>query len=909
MAKNKNLFSSTEYSDISRDILKEDPERARTHISAMNNIRETKNKLLGYSSNDKVTTITESDKRKYNTKRIKKLTSQELARKNLSNPNRLSSMKALNELKANDVSARSPLKGFMDEGASRFALRGEYRKLYHFIPQVQKAFSMLAENVVSPDDYTKKNVIIDFENVENDTNTGTALDDLKIQANRLLQASGLMSTLTDDLVDSYKDGPKYISISPITEVLQAIRENDGENNNVIMEAVGAEETNKLFKPIGKNLSLGIEMEDVGEGDNKRRVTSIKSNNMYFKNKVNNFCLNVPNIVERLPEVKKAYSTKMASDGVKSVPFFNNQNAIKEDIVTGVSNLMSKIDIFSADASTACRLADEVEMESVNNALRGPSLLDMEGFDSKITSSVKSLGSLLNLNAKQNDGEDITGGNGGKINLADAYITSDDNREIKGSYTVRHKTDDIFPIIHKGKTHGYIYRLDDNSSMYMKHMSNAPDDARATDSMLGSSPAMDATFFDALATSYGGRMKSLGGVGKHNDEQLNYIRDMIEDGILNKLTGKSISFQSDGSLGDMIIDTLYNKSLKNRGVSLVYIPADYMIEYCAERDEDGYPMSMLHSSMFQLLLWLSLYINDHVSRIERTNDLRLWEVEVGTLPSDESAIVGEFMKDAQSTSVSIGDLDSVDNIFNKLGKNRNDLFTAKSGGETIFDTNTLPGQQYDQEDMDFEKYSKALTYKTGIPASALNSLGEHEYARSLKIQVGEFFMKVLKHQQNPSEQLTKAAKLYTFNENMYELRGAKNIVEEKDSDMDIIEASAKSSKSDSAATKTEKVDLMTMIGYIKRLLVRLLPPANVPITNQIDLIQSVSDLSQTYVDMFIGGSTPDNIRDEAGREMKKSLLSKYYKHVIDTDSLSKMADEAVRKAALEMADSLGDGGDE
>jgi hypothetical protein len=913
MAKDKSKESSlpSSYKDLSLSVLKEDPEVTANHMATLNGIMETRTKLSGHRDtkdiagsafNDTDTIMRsqrQSKKKAREQKMFKTGTTAEDPRKVM-----------------NPVDEKSGLSGglndFVAKGHSRSILRGQYRQLYNIIHPLQKAFSILAETVASPDDYTKKSVKFDITGTEADDKRETMMGELKALAAELVDESGLLDDLVNDLIESYKDGAKYYSIIPVSEALDEIRKNNAQNTKVEMEDFVRDNkaVNKLFKPkdeYNRTDVFDIEMESAEDG-NILKGASFKSSTLTAELE------SVSDGIANLYNNKESAFHYVMEDAVpEDKRNIVDKSFVSGEIAKGIASIVDQISIYDMETIAAVKEAANSELESLSMSHMPE--IDMEAIgEAKGTANSKKLGDVLGLaklssdpyDLKHKDETEATPG----MNLADAYMQHKDNRAIKGSIIRSLKTDDVFPVVYDKVCYGYLYIMDADLSNTLSRFSAEPNDGRAKDNMFSNGTAT--TFFDTLASTYNGRAQSLALMSGDKLKELNAVRDITEKAIMKKITGKDISFSTDGSLGDMVINLLYTKSIHDRAIKMVFIPPEYMIEYCHERDEEGYPLSLLHSSLFICNVYVALYVTDFVNRVDRANDVRLWDVEVGELASNTAEIVSSFMKEVEGSQMSIADIGSVETIFDKFGTNRSNLYTAKSQGETVFDVNTLPGQDYNQEDLNFDDYAEGVSQATGVPPSAMNNLGEHEYARSIRIQDGAFSVRVLNFQKNPSDQFTKAARLLLFNELIYKINKLEKDNpnhEVNDGDMIVSEQEAAKSKkevaddvkNDTDNTIEERDKYISMIGAIKKLNATLPPPASIPITNQLEVLSTVNDLTASLVEIFVSRhSVSDDEYDAVVANVRKEIAKEYFGHILNSERLEEIVESSKKTVAMEIA---------
>ena len=931
---------------ITSDILQEDPDTVLKFEETMNKIKSLHSNIHGIGGmNNTLTSDKASDRLNTATRLGKKV-----------NPGAKGEgfNSVFNHIDVdNNKSQSTGFSAFISQGQSKYRLRGEWRKVYKLVDNIKRAFEILAETVVSPDDYTKKSVRVTLEGSD-DTKQDDIGTEVKELGQRLLNASGLPSKLTADLIYSYRDGGKYYVILPIDEVLGTIKSNDDNNmkSEVVMEAFEKDQRVKdLFSPLKSN-NMFIETEGVGDNPGKlglggglhRLNDSISSAVIELESYVASDQCARSNVIRDGKLKDKDGKTPVGRDD------------IYRSLNMGVKKVTDACKVYDARVLFAQDLKVEAEMESFK-ALTSPSLTEMEStvFDlgdrgkSKVK-DILGLGNLGNhkpfsISSVVGRTPDVDKGKKGK-NTADIMIESNDMREIKGSLIKELDVNTVFPIIHNKKCYGYVHILDNEGQGSL----NTGAASNGADSMMtmGGGSGANASFFDSIATTFNAKVTSLGMINGNGTEKLDVVRDITEQAVLSKLTGKDMPLTSEGSIGERVLHLLYDKANSDKDINMVFIPEEHMIEYVGDRDEHGYPVSLIDSSLFVNLVYLSLYITDIITRIDRANDVRLWDVEIGKMNTDASKTVASFMQEVQGSAVTIDDLGNIDTILNKLGSNRGNFFTAKKEGQQLFDVNTLPGQDYNQEQVDFSDYASPTSSVTGVPPSAMNNLAEDEYSRSIRVQVGSFLLKVLKFQLNPSQQQTKATRILTMNELIYKLRNVESgnksasdgelldtealdaadkatadLMDDKstppkdvkdkptddDIDNDVIdedEEELDETNTPVTGEKTaldDKTHIESMLGRVKDLNARLAPPANLQAQNTMEIFQTLNELTNGYAETFVNRSKykdPEEA-DMVISNLKAKIADDLFGHVIESEKMFDMVKQAEHDTKEQRAD--------
>ncbi len=894
-------MSDVDSSGTLNTILREDKEVKIKYNETLDNIRSVTSTLRGLNKYGPLSANIGDSDRLDSVTRVNKRANAN------SQPKNTKSM-AFNDITKTGADGHNGFEAFTSIGTSKFRLRSEYRKVYRLIENVQRAFSILAESVVSPDDYSKKSIRVSIDGAD-DTGTDTVATELRTITQRLIDKSGLLDSLTKDLEMTYVDGAQYYAIIPVDEVLDKIRSNDDNNTKIVLESFNDNEVKKLFKP-KDTIPMYVETEDA----DKNKTFDIGGGFKHLNHDINKACVDLEGAINNNPQARDHFNKILSNKLDKNGQYADmSRKDIRTHLDKGVKDISDAIKVYDIRSIFALDIKTNTEMESFlddNNA--GITEMEASVFDSLTSGKLDGKSKLKrsdilgldSLSASTNSFGETDDKSGG-TNLADALIASNDDRDIKGSLIKKLDVDTVFPVIYKGKCYGYIHMMDVNTGLTMGLVGGSGGSGIADFNTTGGS---NNSFFDSLATTFNGRSHSLGTVQNNNQtDQLRTVRDIAEKAIITKIIGKDIPYGSEGSMGDKLVELLYEQANSDKNVGMVFIPTDNMIEYSASRDKSGYPTSLLDSSLFINLVYISLRITDIMNRIDRSNDRTIWDVEVGELSTDIQGIVSNFMKEVQGTEVSINDVGSVDSIFNKLGNNTGNLFTAKQDGKSVFDVNTLPGQDYNAEQLNYDDYAQGVSHITGVPAAAMNMMGEDEFARSIRVQLGSFLLKVLEYQKDPSSQLTKAGRILTLNELLYRLRNAESTKSTASTDGEVVidEEAAKTKDDDEVEEDTrtegngvdEVASIRDMIGRVRDIMLILPPPATLQAQNSVDIIQTLTELTTGFGETFINRAEYDTpeLYDSVMSIFKGKLGTKLYGHTFNIEQLDKLKKEAESEA--------------
>lgn len=257
-----------------------------------------------------------------------------------------------------------------------------------------------------------------------------------------------------------------------------------------------------------------------------------------------------------------------------------------------------------------------------------------------------------------------------------------------------------------------------------------------------------------------REKDLDAVS-NSDYYIQYGPDK-EQGLVHAIASKIVNSFDKKFLKDneefksIIVEAIQYYNLNNKRVTFQYIPAEYIVPFKINEDEEGNGTSVVEPSLFYAKLYLILLLFKMTSIVSNSNDTKVHYLRTSGISKDVSSAVQEIARRMQSRQVNIADMFSYNTLVNKIGGG--DIFLPLGrGSEKGIETEILSGQdvQINNELMEFLR--SAYISATGVPAVIMNSINEADFAKNVELGNTRFQARVVSEQLDFNEGITEMYK--------------------------------------------------------------------------------------------------------------------------------------------------------
>ena len=150
----------------------------------------------------------------------------------------------------------------------------------------------------------------------------------------------------------------------------------------------------------------------------------------------------------------------------------------------------------------------------------------------------------------------------------------------------------------------------------------------------------------------------------DDPKVRLITDLFSKNIAQKIDKKFIADNKE--FKKIIYELLQKEYIYNNNIQITYFEPDTVKHLMVKEGKDGYGISVLRDVLFTAKLYLSVLIATLLTKVSRAQDHRTFYIETG-LSEDVEGIVNAFIRDVETKDVKLSDTQSIDTIFNTIGK--------------------------------------------------------------------------------------------------------------------------------------------------------------------------------------------------------------------------------------------------
>ena len=327
-----------------------------------------------------------------------------------------------------------------------------------------------------------------------------------------------------------------------------------------------------------------------------------------------------------------------------------------------------------------------------------------------------------------------------------------------------------------------------------------------------------------------------------DARTRLITNIFTKNLSKKLNKKYL--EQNQEFKTMIYELVKNKYITEKKIRITYFSPNEVFHLCPKEMEDGYGESILKKILFTAKIYLAVLTTQLMMKISRSADHRTFYIDTG-LSKDVEGLVMGFVRDIKSKEIKIGDLKSVDNIFNVIGS-FHDYFIPQSNGERSVDIDTVPGMNVEMENDFLEYLRKTMISGIGVPPTLLSYDQDVEFSRSVSSMNGKFVRSVISYQKPLG--LTFTGIYRSLYKNEYEL-----------------------TKTEESKDKKEDTEVVVDLSKIS---VKFPSPANLMMTNMIEQISSARDIIEFLVTTMVGTEASPKIKDEVTKNITKNILPNF-----------------------------------
>lgn len=242
-----------------------------------------------------------------------------------------------------------------------------------------------------------------------------------------------------------------------------------------------------------------------------------------------------------------------------------------------------------------------------------------------------------------------------------------------------------------------------------------------------------------------------------------IVDSIAEGILqnfdNKFVSKNMEYKK------VIADCIISNGLTDKDYNIQFIPADDIIPFTINENEEGFGESVLTDSLFPAKLLLSMLVCRLLNYINKTGNKTIAHIHKGPVNSYTTNQVNRVIRDLQEQNVTFNDLLSPNLVFNKFNRDGNIALPTAKNGDRLVEFETQEGQNIDMSP-EFEKeLEKMAIIGTGVPSTIMEYTDSVDFAKQIVSANIKFAGRIATIQSDLEESLTELYKKICLHSNL------------------------------------------------------------------------------------------------------------------------------------------------
>lgn len=251
---------------------------------------------------------------------------------------------------------------------------------------------------------------------------------------------------------------------------------------------------------------------------------------------------------------------------------------------------------------------------------------------------------------------------------------------------------------------------------------------------------DITLAYARVQSKTRNMRNTGalGIGKSLFGNLNYTQSKQEEvsqNLANKISDSILQafdkpfVQKNAEFKDLIAKCILANGLGG-DYAIQIIPAEDIIPFRIQEDENGFGTSMLSDSLFHGKALLSLIVCRLLNYFNKTGNRTIAHIHKGPIGSFENNMIDRVLRDLQDNEITFNDLLSTNLTFNKFNKNGNLQMPIARNGNHLVELETLEGQSIDMDPEYEKKLEQMAIVGTGVPTTVMDYDSSADFAKEI-----------------------------------------------------------------------------------------------------------------------------------------------------------------------------------
>ena len=247
------------------------------------------------------------------------------------------------------------------------------------------------------------------------------------------------------------------------------------------------------------------------------------------------------------------------------------------------------------------------------------------------------------------------------------------------------------------------------------------------------------------------------------EAIERIVDSISEGILNNFDKKFVTKNMEYK--KLIADCIIANGLTDKDYNIQFIPAEDIIEFKVNENEEGFGESILADSLFPAKLLLTMIVCRMLNYVNKTGSKTIAHIHKGPVDAFTSNQTNRVIRDLQEQNVTFNDLLSPNLVFNKFNRDGNIALPTGKNGQRLVEFETQEGQNIDMSPDYEQKLENMAILGTGVPTVIMEYAGSADFAKQLVSANIKFAGRIANLQSDLEEPTTELYRALCKNSNM------------------------------------------------------------------------------------------------------------------------------------------------
>jgi hypothetical protein len=239
--------------------------------------------------------------------------------------------------------------------------------------------------------------------------------------------------------------------------------------------------------------------------------------------------------------------------------------------------------------------------------------------------------------------------------------------------------------------------------------------------------------------------------RKKEEAISNIVDTITEGIIRNFSDKFVTNNSEYK--KLIADCIIANGIVDTDYNVQFIPAENIIEFKVNENDNGDGESILSESLFPAKLLLSLLVCRMLNYVNKTGNKTIAHIHKGPIDNFTFNQVNRVIRDMQDSDITFNDLLSPNIVFNKFNRDGKISMPTSKGGTHLVDFEIQEGQTIEMNPEYETKLEGMAVMGTGVPSIIMDYNGNAELAKQYVSANIKFAGRVATHQSDFEEPTT------------------------------------------------------------------------------------------------------------------------------------------------------------